>query len=240
MTAEMSILHGWLSKEDGDEVAAQHYFTAALGAAAEADNNDLGAYAAASASTLKAFRSSPHDSLQLLTTTNLRGIDMARASTATRIWIACLEAEVHTRTGSRSPALKALDRADALLHRLDPNDGQRPVLGHFDQASLMGERGVTAARLNVPSEAIPALDTALAGLAQYPKTQSRILTSTARAHLTHGDVDQATAAALQSLDIAEQTGSQVGINSIHDLRREMRPYANTTSVQLLDQRLAQV
>lgn len=238
LAAEMSILIGWLSKESGDYATAQQCFTSALTAAVEAGDHDLGAYAVASASTLPAFRSSPEQSLGLLRSAEIRGAKLDHANTATRIWNACLRAEVHTRTGHELDAFDALDEADQLLERLDPDDGRRPILGHFDHASLMGERGVTAVRLRRSNEAKPALDEALAALADFPKTQSRILTSIARVQLQQRDIDEAVAAALRSLDVAHQTGSGVGVDDVRKFRSELQPWANTEAVRHLDQLLA--
>lgn len=130
------------------------------------------------------------------------------------------------------------DEAERLLERLDPDVAPRPILGHFDRASLMGERRVTAVCPRRSNEAKPALVEALASLADFPKSQSRILTSIARAQLQQRDIDQAVAAALRSLDVAHQTGSGVGVDDVHRFRSELQHWADTEPVLHLDELLA--
>jgi len=238
LAAEMSILMGWLSKEEGDYFTAQQSFTAGLTAAVEAEDHDLGAYAVASASTLPAFRSSPQQSLALLDSESVRGARLDRARPSTKLWISVLQAEVHTRVGSEPEAFGALDQADDYLAQVDPGGGPRPLLGHFDEASLMGERGITAVRLQQPADAEPSLDHALANMADYPKTQSRLLTNAARGHLQQGRIDQACSAALRSLDVALHTGSGVGVADVRELRVDFQPYASTDAARELDEALA--
>jgi transcriptional regulator with XRE-family HTH domain len=238
LAAEMTILLGWLSKEEGDDVTAQQCFTAALSATVEAGDNDLGAYAVASAATLPAFRSSPKQSLGLLTSDEVRGAQLHRARPSTRVWIAVLQAEVHTRTGSEAEAFEALDQAERLLSEVDPDDGRPPVLGHFDATSLVGERGITAVRLDRPHEAGPAIDEALVGMTDYPKTQSRLLTNAAKAHLRQGRVEEAATMALRSLNVARQTGSGVGVVDVRELRPDFDRYSRTDAVRQLDEALA--
>ncbi len=129
-------------------------------------------------------------------------------------------------------------QADDNLTQVDPDDGPRPLLGHFNEASLMGERGITAVQLHQPADAEPALDHALANMADYPKTQSRLLTNAARGHLQQGRFDQACSAALRSLDVALQTGSGVGVADVRELRVDFQPYASTDAVRELDEALA--
>lgn len=77
----------------------------------------------------------------------------SESRSSTKLWICVLEAEVHTRVDGDGDAFDALDRADELLVKVDLVDGPRPVLGHFDESSLMGERGITAVRLRRSTEA---------------------------------------------------------------------------------------
>lgn len=238
LAAEMSILMGWLSKEARDPWVAQQFFIAAIDASTEAENNDLGTYAIASASTLPAFRSSPTQSLSLLTQPRVKGIEMAKASTATRIWIAVLKAEVQTRTHQQQPALQAIDEADHLLTQLDPDDSRRPVLGHFDTATLAGERGITVIRLAESTDQdTQQLIEIVDELQDYPKTQTRLLTAAADAQLQKHDPDQALELALRSIGIADQTGSGVAIEDAHELLHKAHTFGLDRFVEVLSSRL---
>lgn len=238
LAAEMSILIGWLHKEQGDHLTAQQCFTAGLTAAVEAGDNNLGAYAVASASTLDAFRSSPEQSIDLLTSADVRGARLDRADISTQVWIDVLQAEVHTRTSNTAAAFEALDRAGHNVELIDPEDSRRPMLGYFDRSSVIGERGITAVRLDVDAETEASLREALATASDFPKTQSRLLINVARAHAAHGRHEEACQAAISALDIAEQTGSEVGIDDVRAFRRDQAGSIPAELLGELDDRLA--
>lgn len=177
-----------------------------LDASVEAIDNPLGAYAIASASTLPAFRSSPSQTLHLLTEANIKGLSVDDASPTTRAWIHSLEAEAHARGGDEGAALQALDAAELVLAELGDEEEPRPRVPFFDDARLLGERGVTLVRLDMPHESMDYLDEAMRLTESDQKIQSMLLTSLALAHVRRGEIDQACAMALRSLESpGEQT-----------------------------------
>lgn len=204
---------------------------------AEANDPAIGAYAIASASTLEAFRSSPAQSIHLLTDATVKGTSVRNATPSTRAWAHSLIAEAHTRDGNAAGALTALDTAHDILDRTADYE-PRPRASFFDRARLAGERGVTGVRLGLPDQAEPALSEAIATLNDDPKTESRILTNLARVHLQRHEIEQACATVIDSLEVARRTGSKTGIRDIRDFRHQLQPWNNLNAVQQLDDRLA--
>lgn len=230
--AETLVLAGWLSQDGGDDMAADAAYRLALEAAEACDDKPIAAYAIASASTLGHWRSSPAESIDLLTSGTVRGFTANDATPTTKAWIGSLLAEAHTRGGDEVAAMTALDVAVKALDKAD--DGPRPRAQFFDRARLIGERGVIAQRLAM-ADARTYLQQALAGLEGHSKTRSRYLTAQARALTNEGDLDEAVNVAVLSLHLASSSGSQVGVDDIRRFRSELPDSTLTTA---LDQALA--
>ena len=132
-----------------DGVRIPRSYRSALTAAAEAGDTQLGAYAIGSASVLPAWRSSPSESVRLLTEAEVHGFQINDASPSTRAWVYSLEAEAHTRADNESRAFAALENADRILtSSTNANDTRAPRIAFFDQIRLLGERGITAIRFD--------------------------------------------------------------------------------------------
>ncbi len=237
LAAETSILLGWMSHDQSDNEAAHNYYRSALTAAAEAEDGPLGAYAIGSASVLPAWRSSPTDSIHLLTEAEVHGFRVNDASPTTRAWIYSLEAEARTRANDEASAFAALDSADRVLEIDDHANGGAPRISFFDHNRLLGERGVTAIRFNRAADGRTALEHVLSEIAPEQKIRSRLLTSLAKAHIRHGNIDEAAEIALQSLDVALQTDTASSYDDIVRLRPELDNWAHTKTVQRLDSAL---
>ena len=237
LAGESSILMAWLMQDQGDDAIAQEFYLTALDAADEAGDPGIGAYAIASASTLEAFRSSPSQSIHLLTDATVKGSAVRAATPSTRAWAYSLVAEAYTRDGNTAEAFRALDIAQDILSS-EHDDDPRPRSPFFDSARLAGERGVTGVRLHRPDDAEPALLEALAGLEKDPKSESRILTHLARVQLQRSEVEQACATVMRSLEVARRTGSSTGVRDIHDFRRGLTRWKDIDAVRQLDDHLA--
>jgi tetratricopeptide (TPR) repeat protein len=236
LAAETSILLGWLTYDQGDEQTAHNYYRSALTAAAEAGDTYLGAYAIGSASVLPAWRSSPEDSIHLLTDATIHGFSVDDASPHTRAWIYSLEAEAYTRAKDEAGALGAIDKAQAVLDRAGRElPDSRTVF--FDENRLLGERGVTAVRLGRDADGQAVLERVLDEMHRDHKIRSRLLTSLAKAHVRHGSIDQAVDITLRSLDIAIRTGTASSYDDVVKLRPEFDRWAHTEPVQRLDEAL---
>ena len=238
LAAETSVILGWISHDRGDNQTAHNFYRSALTAAAEAGDKPLGAYAIASASVLPAWRSSPSESVYLLTEAEVNGFTVDDASPATRAWIYSLEAEAHTRTHSERDALAALDRADEVfdLHGAEDGDG-KPRVAFFDRNRLMGERGVTSVRLDRAADGREILESVLDQVDMDQKIRSRLLTSLAKAHIRHGNIEEGVDIALRSLDVAIQTATASSYEDVSRLRPDLDNWTHTDAVQRLDEAL---
>lgn len=237
LAAETSVMLGWITHDQGDNNTAHNYYRSALTAAAEANDKPIGAYAIASASVLPAWRSSPTESVHLLTDAEVNGFSVDHASPTTRAWIYSLEAEAHTRANDERNALNALDNADHVLNSTDDAAGASPRVAFFDRNRLLGERGVTAVRLGRAADGRQVLEQVLDEVDVDQKIRSRLMTSLARAHIRHGNIDEGVEIALRSLDIAIQTATASSYDDVNKLRPELDPWAHTDLVQRLDEAL---
>lgn len=220
--AETSIIAGWIAADGTNESAsAQHAYLMAIDAAKVADDRPMAAYAIASASCLPAWRSSPEDSIRLLLgNDDVSGFRATDATPNVRAWVGSLLAEAHIRAGHQTEAWAALDGAETMLNTPDPEP--RPRLLFFNEARLHGERGVTAVRLGLHTEAIGHLDRALTMMAEdEPKLRCRMLNHKARAIAAVGDVDGAVGIAIDSLQLAEASGSLTSRNQIEQLANRL-------------------
>ncbi len=133
--------------------------------------------------------------------------------------------------------MKALDTAEQILDRGDPENEPRPRAIFFDKARLVGERGVTATRLQLADEAEPALRSAIGQLNDDPKTESRMLTQLGRVRIDQDEPAEALRLALESLDVARRTGSEIGVGDIRDLRHDLSTWRDLNGIAELDDRL---
>ena len=236
LAGETAILMGWLMSDDGHHTTAQSYYQTAIDAAQQAGDPALGAYAIGSASTLPAFRASPHHTLYMLSE-GVHGFRVSQATPSTMAWLRSLEAEAHAAAGQEVDAFRALDRAATALDQAVAQE-PRPRVQFFDETRLAGERGVISVRLGAVDEGRQALDEAIHRLHPGLKIQSRLLTSLARAHLRQGDIDQACQLARDSLAVARASETESSLNDVIALRDELRPWEQSVAVQDLDAALS--
>jgi transcriptional regulator with XRE-family HTH domain len=220
--AETLIIAGWIAADGiNDSSAAQHAYLTAIDAARVAEDAPMAAYAIASASCLPIWRTSPEESVRLLTgRDDVNGFRATDATPNVRAWIGSLLAEAELRAGNESGALAALDLSEKMLDTDDPQP--RPKLLFFSKSRLDGERGVTATRLSHADTAIHHLDLALAAIGDdEPKLQCRMLNHKAAAVSLMGDVDGAVDIALGSLEMANASGSRTSREQIVKLARQL-------------------
>ncbi|MGB5756463.1 MAG: hypothetical protein WBM50_06085 [Acidimicrobiales bacterium] len=168
----------------------------------------------------------------------MKGSSVRAATPSTRAWAYSLLAEAHVRDADAKGAFMALDASHAILDEERGGDEPRPRSTFFDGARLIGGRGVTAVRLGMIDEAEAPLNSAIAGMGGDPKTESRMLTHLARARLQQNELEEACRLAIRSLDVAQETGSTIGVKDLHDFRRDLSPWRDTDAVHDLDDRLA--
>ena len=219
--AETSILASWLARDAGDDAAAERYAVVALSAAEEGHDPAIGAYGLASISMLRGWRTTSADTVELLTSGEVRGQRARNASPTTRAWVQVLIAEAAARGGDTGRAIRSLDRAGTLLDQAgDEGPEARPRAPFFDLDRLVAERGVIAQRAGGHGEAVALLAEAIdrhAGL----KIQGRYRLARGESFVALGDVDAAVADGLAALDVAEAFGFDEDRKAVAGLRDRM-------------------
>jgi len=164
LAGETAGLVGWLRWNMDDVEGASACFRAGMRAAREADDRALGAYLVGAMACRTPSREAPAITLQLLGTRAF-GFARADATPATATWLAAKEADAWAQLGNEDECMRALDRADEILERMDGEDVERrPRHSTVDRNWLAGERGASLARLGHVDEAQAILRPVLAAL----------------------------------------------------------------------------
>lgn len=239
VAAEASALAGWLTWDLSTPDAAQSYFRAGLDAADDAGDRAIGAYLIGGLCAQPSHHEQPLIRLSGLNGGSL-GYSQSDASPATRSWMACLTTEAHVMLGDERAALAELDRAEAILQEAeDDPEYRRPRVTFFDQARLLGERGVALARLGRAEPAREVLTLAMSSLdPTMTKIRPRLLAELASSAIQTGEVDTACLHATQALDMAVDLQVEPNLQDVYRIRRDLQPWADTASVRDLDRRLA--
>jgi Helix-turn-helix domain len=240
IAAETSALAGWLTWDLNTPAAAQAYFRTGLDAADDAGDRAVGAYLVGGLCVQPSYREQPLIRLNGLNGNGIRYSE-SDASPATRSWMACLVAEAHVMLGDERAALAELDRAEAMLQQADGDDPGhwRPRVTFFDQARLLGERGVALARLGRAEPAREVLTLAMTSLdPTMTKIRPRLLVELASSAIQTGEVDTACQHARQALAMAVDLQVEPNLQDVYRIRRDLQPWADTASVRDLDRRLA--
>lgn len=240
VAAEASALAGWLTWDLDTPATAAAYFRAGLDAADDAGDRAIGAYLVGGLCIQPSYREQPEIRLRNLDGSTL-GYVQADASPATRSWMACLEAEAHVMAGDERAALTALDRAEAILEHASGDDPirRRPRVSFFDHARLLGERGVAMARLGRAEPAQAILTDAMSSLdPTMTKIRPRLLAELASSAIQRGDIETACRHASAALTMAADLQVQPNLQDVYRIRRDLNPWADTTSVRDLDRQLA--
>lgn len=239
LAAETAGVAGWLTWDLDKGVEAGAYFQSALQAARDAGDHALGAYLVGSAACQPSYKEQPTARLRQLDGETF-GFAKRDATPATRAWLSTLEAEAHVLLGDAVGAMKALDQAERALAADDGQTG-RPRLTFFDEAYLIGERGMTLSRLGESREAREALYLALSTLDQdMVKSRPRLLSALACTHVAEGDVDEACRVAADAVVIVQQLQVEPNLGAILELRQQLEPWASSAVVRELDDRLASI
>src|SRR5262249_54925918 len=158
-------------------------FRAGLRAAREADDRALGAYLVGAMACRLPSREAPAITLRLLGSRTF-GFAQSDATPATAAWLAAKEADAWAQLGNEDECLRALDRAEEIVERMDadPRPG-RPRYTVVDRNWLAGERGASLARLGQVDTAQSILRPVLASLGPTSERDRLwLLTALAGAH----------------------------------------------------------
>jgi transcriptional regulator with XRE-family HTH domain len=219
--------------DDWDGATA--YFRAGMEAAREADDRALGVYLMARAVCRPPHREDPASRLRRLRQ-GWYGFTPAEARISTQVWLAAKEADAYALLGRTEDCLRALDRAESLLARLDEEE-VRPPPPLVSETWLAGERGASLAKLGHTDEARMLLQQVLAKLGPTSDRDRLWLTAAlAFTFVTDGEPEEACRVAGPALSHAATTHLQPVLHLLGvDLVRALGPHRGHPAVQELEE-----
>ncbi len=219
--------------DDWDEAMA--YFRVGMEAAREAEDRALGAYLMARAACRPPHREDPASRLRRLRQ-GWYGFTPADAWPSTQVWLAAKEADAHALLGRTEDCLRALDRAETLLGRLDES-GSRPLPPLIGETWLAGERGASLAKLGHTDEARVLLRQVLATLGPTSDRDRLWLTAAlAFTFATDNEPEEACRVAGPALSHAAATHLRPVVHLLGvDLLRALGPHRDRPAVRELEE-----
>jgi tetratricopeptide (TPR) repeat protein len=155
------------------------------------------------------------------------------SSLPTRYWVAAVEAETTSGMGNLIACQDALERANGVQEIKQAS----PAWTRFDSSRLPALRGACFVRLEQPDLAEPALQEALGQFTKPGRKRGMVLTDLAMAALQRRNVEQACSYAEEVIEIVTLGSSSFLHDGVQKLRRQLEPYAGSSSVNGLDQRM---
>lgn len=153
-------------------------------------------------------------------------------------WLAAVESEIQTNTGTAAAALAAVDRARDALDRpgLSP---ALPWFDYYDATRLAGFAGYATLRAGRLDEARATLTAALAQLPRTAVKQRAVfLADLAAVELSGGDLDHACTLAGNAADQLHRAGYATGAGRLREFRAAVDQWKTTVPVRTLDEQLA--
>jgi transcriptional regulator with XRE-family HTH domain len=224
---------GWLAQETGSDFGALRWTRHAIDLANAAGDFDFAAYGLVRYGLITLYRGDAAQTTQLA----------ARAQAATRSprirgLAAIREAQGHAIAAEYDWAMRALDRASALLSAANSDTGQ-PVIGTgnlADPAEMI--KGWCLYDLGRPRDAAQVLDRQLATIPQgATRAQARYSARRALAYAAAGDIDHACQLTAGLLDDIMRVRSATIATDLRALARTLGRYQKNPAVRDLSPRL---
>jgi transcriptional regulator with XRE-family HTH domain/tetratricopeptide (TPR) repeat protein len=221
---------------------ARKYYTVAVEAAQEADNQALQAVSWGRMSFTWTYEGNPQAALVCVQTARHVGGQSINATT--RAWLAAVEAEIQANLHERNSTLKALDEAENVEQRDRPQDC---YWIHFDPSLSAGYRGVSLLRLYRPedpqttsflTDAQRTLTKALDFLdPTLTRRKPNILADLAGTYIQQKEVEAACEHAIEAVILVSHIQSKVVLQRLLSRQHELDPWKYTESVQRLDAKI---
>jgi transcriptional regulator with XRE-family HTH domain len=221
---------------------ARKYYTVAVEAAQEADNQALQAVSWGRMSFTWTYEGNHQAALVCVQEARLLGGQSDNATI--RAWLAAVEAEIQANLHERNSTLKALDEAEKVEMRDRPQDC---YWIHFDPSLSAGYRGVSLLRLYRPDDprtasfltdaqsalmkAIDFLDPTLT------RRKPNLLADLAGTYVQQKEVEAACEHAIEAVILVSHIKSKVVLQRLISLQHELDPWKYTESVQRLDAKI---
>ncbi|MFK8844924.1 transcriptional regulator [Streptomyces sp. Ac-502] len=243
--ADLGSVAGWMSFDAGAHVSAQRLFVAAVHAASEGGDRQLGAHILQCMARQMSHLGHVEDALELIALAQYGA--RRHASPGTRAVLAALHSRFSAMCGDLEESQRAAQEAEDAFTRIRPDD-EPPHTAFFDEAELSATLGVAhqiAAkqtsghqRTHRAEQSLTLLTNALR-LRPDARVRSRAFDhiGLARTHLAVGELAGACQEATIALTIAEGLHSTRIADRLSELHEETEPYAGSSEISALRGRL---
>ncbi|KOT90406.1 transcriptional regulator [Streptomyces sp. NRRL F-5755] len=246
--ADLGSVAGWMSFDAGAHVSAQRLFIAALHAASEGGDRQLGAHILQCMARQMSHLGHVEDALELVALAQYGA--RRHAGPGTRAILAALHSRFSALCGDVEESQRAAGEAEDAFTRIRPDD-EPPHTAFFDEAELSATLGVAhqiAAkhasghrRTHRAEQSLALLANALR-LRPAGRVRSRAFDhiGLARTHLAVGELAGACQETTIALTIAEGLHSTRITDRLSELHEETEPYAGSSDISALRERLEDV
>lgn len=239
---ESALLVGTLLFDLGLYAQARDFYTSAIIAAQEAMHHTLEAIAWGWTSLTWTYSGNAQEALTCAQ--EARRLSAWSTSITVRAWLAAVAAETQANVQNRDACLKALDEAEVIESQRQPE--QDHYWTSFDRLQLAGYKGVCLLRLSHPENTQRAslLTSAQRTLNQaltetepvLYRLRPTLLSDLASTFIRQGEISEACHHAIQALTI-DPVKSQMIVQRVVTLRRELEPWKTTHYVKNLDEHI---
>jgi tetratricopeptide (TPR) repeat protein len=237
-----ALLVGTLLFDMGFYAQARDFYMSAITAAQEATHHTLQAVGWGWMSLTWTYSGNAQEALTCAQ--EARRLSAWSTSITVRAWLAAIEAETQANLRNRDACLKALDEAQIIESQRQPE--QDHYWTSFDRLQLAGYKGVCLLRLSHPknteraSHLTNAQRTLNQALAETEPVLFRLrptlLSDLAGVYIRQGEISEACNQAFQALTI-DPVKSQMVVQRVVMLRRELEPWKSTQDVKNLDEKI---
>ncbi len=226
LQAEFAEFAGWLYQDSGDFPHAQYWLDRALEWAHAVEDREMAVYVMARKSQLAGDMHDHVSAVDLADAAAAMAVPGSRLQATARTY----EAHGHALGGAKAACLQALDEARGLADKL--KDGQGSSWASWlDGAYVDVQRARCLSILGNHEHAVAVFKQAIHDLPpRYRRDRGVYLAREARAHAGAHDLEQAAAAGLQALAIAEETGSGRIIHELARLDSDLARWAKVPTV----------
>jgi tetratricopeptide (TPR) repeat protein len=226
LQAEWAEFAGWLHQDSGDFRSAQYWLDRALEWTHAVEDQEMAVYVMARKSQLAGDMHDPVSAVDLADAAATMAVPGSRLQATARTY----EAHGHALGGGSAASLRALDEARSLVSELE--DREEPAWATWlDGAYVDVQQARCLSVLGKHERAAAVFQQAIRDLSPaYRRDRGVYLAREALAHAGAHDPEQAAAAGLQALAIAEETGSGRIIYELATLDDGLTPWARVPAV----------
>jgi transcriptional regulator with XRE-family HTH domain len=215
--------------------ASRAHYNVALQAAREGEDWDLASYVLGSLAFLAMSARRPAQSHAFRNAA--WELASRRASPRTRAWVAALASELFARDGDETSSRRFLSRGFEAMGRTRDDPSWKGV-GWFDEPRLAAYEGGNLVLLGQYSAAEQFLRSSLARLDPARVKHRCTLSADLAMTLAHlGEIDEASARAMDALLLARSIAHQESIERVHGVHAQLLPWREHTAVRALTEQL---